>query len=148
MLDLLFLQQQWTRQDAVLEVLRKDDVRVEIFSFLGSQPQPYLFVGIVSKPWQTVLSEGKPRETADSHIVASVPRAMEALGWGWVPGNGAWKRAATLGNIGVLKLLLGWSNDARDVSEGGEWGDGVFAAAATAGHTGLVHYRTFSWNIS
>jgi len=134
-----FLQQQWTRQDAVLEeLLYKADVRAEIIAFMGGQLQPYLFVGMVSKSWQKVFFEGKPRETADFHIVTSVPRAMEALGCGWAPGNGAWKCVADLGNIKVLNLLLDWSNDARDLGEWGEWGDGVFAAAAEAGHTDVL----------
>jgi len=48
-----FLQQQWTRQDAVLEeLLYKADVRAEIIAFMGGQLQPYLFVGMVSKSWQ------------------------------------------------------------------------------------------------
>ncbi|CAB1098270.1 unnamed protein product [Ectocarpus sp. CCAP 1310/34] len=63
---------------------------------------------------------------------------MEALGCGWAPGNGAWKRAAALGNIEVLNLFLDWSNDACDLGEWGEWGDGVFAAAVEAGHTDVL----------
>ncbi|CAB1104349.1 unnamed protein product [Ectocarpus sp. CCAP 1310/34] len=130
--------QWWTRQDAVLELLLyKEDVRAEIFAFTGGRPQPYLFVGMVSKSWRTVLFEGKPRNTAESHIVASVPRAMEALHCGWEPSNGAWKVVAALGNVQVLNLLLDWSNDACDL-EWGEWGDRVFAAAAEAGHTDVM----------
>eukprot|EP00904_Undaria_pinnatifida_P006473 jgi/Undpi1/2956/HiC_scaffold_14.g06333.m1 len=89
--------------------------------------------------WRNTFFEGIPRETASSAIVTSVPRTMEALGLGWKPGNGALKCAAGEGNIEVLILLLESEvlKDARDL---GEWGDGVFAAAAEAGHIHVLKF--------
>ena len=89
-----------TRQDALLI---KADVRAEIIAFAG-EPQ-YFFLGLVSRSWRGWF-EGKKKNTADSQIVTSVPRAMAALGSGWAAGNGAWKCAATLGGMEVLDLLL------------------------------------------
>ena len=80
-----------TRQDALLI---KADVRAEIIAFAG-EPQ-YFFLGLVSRSWRGWF-EGKKKNTADSQIVTSVPRAMAALGCGWAAGNGASKSAAKLG---------------------------------------------------
>eukprot|EP00904_Undaria_pinnatifida_P010032 jgi/Undpi1/6159/HiC_scaffold_20.g08643.m1 len=122
------------------QVLHNPDVRAEIIAFVGGrQLQAYKFVGRVSMRWRNTFFEGIPRETASSAIVTSVPRTMEALGLGWKPGNGALKCAAGEGNIEVLNLLLESEvlKDARDL---GEWGDGVFAAAAEAGHTHVLKF--------
>ena len=72
-----FLQQQWmTRQDAVLI---NADVRAEIIAFAG-EPQ-YFSLGLVSRSWRGWV-EGKVKNTPDSQIVTSVPRAMAAVGCG------------------------------------------------------------------
>ena len=80
-----------TRQDAIL---MNADVRAEIIAFAG-EPQ-YFSLGLVSRSWRGWV-EGKVKNTPDSQIVTSVPRAMAALGCGWAAGNGASKSAAKLG---------------------------------------------------
>ena len=64
---------------------------------------------------------------------------MAALGCGWAAGNGAWKCAAKLGGMEVLNLLLEMY-DPRDGAwrKWGDRGDGIFAAAAEAGHTDIL----------
>ena len=104
----------------------------------------FLFLGLVAWSWRRYF-DGKEK-TVDSQVVTSVPRTTAALGCGWVAENGAWKSAAALGGMEVLEVLLEISNpwDGEwgewgdrgecDLSECGEWGDGIFAAAAGAGH--------------
>eukprot|EP00904_Undaria_pinnatifida_P002774 jgi/Undpi1/12498/HiC_scaffold_5.g02169.m1 len=81
------------------------------------------------------------REAARATAGATAGEAAEeqALGLGWKPGNGALKCAAEERNIEVLNLLLESKvlKDARDL---GEWGDGVFAAAAEAGHIHVLKF--------